>query len=433
MNARSRTLLPVRAASRLLLPIAGLMTLVALVVLGASPAVAGGRTTPAAGNGPASRIAGGQAAGGQAVSTAANDQRTAISAAAAAVASYLQARAEQVLPGAQTAALARYMAPGSAAWPVERLVAAGARLNWKSWGIKPLSVDCSVSPGALQLSASGAQATVKVTAAVAIHWRDADGMSRTSEDTTDHDLILVLTRSGWLVDRDEYLSVLTPGELVAADAAPTLVQQAAQKLEEAQQAESLRQFLQPIPLASESVTATAAPALTSAPKLASAPVLTAAPAGTITPSYIATITYNRSGAAKYADAHTSSVSGSTNYNPNYHNFTPDGGDCANFTSQCMFLGGGYPMLGSRSSGFNAGWWYDNNAGFPYCSASWRGANTRLSRLPCSPVPYAGVLRGRRPFKLMTSPDFVSVWCPMAENASPSRSLAARRSSLETCP
>jgi hypothetical protein len=211
---------------------------------------------------------------------------------------------------------------------------------------------------------------------------------RTSEDTTDHDLTLVLTRAGWLVDRDEYLSMLTPGELVAADAAPALVQQAAEKLEEAQQAESLRHFLQPVPLVAEADASTTEPALASASKLASASLLTsaskpasapfvaAAPAGTITPSFIATITYNRSGAAKYADAHTSSVSGSTNYNPNYHNFTPDGGDCANFTSQCMFLGGGYPMLGSRSSGFTAGWWYDNNAGFPYCSASWRGANTQ---------------------------------------------------------
>ena len=197
MNTASRRTLLTKAASRLLLPA---MALTAILLLCVSPA-------------------------------AARDQDTAISAAAS---SYLQARAEQALPGARVASLAPFMAPGSAAWSAERLVATGARLNWQTWGIKPLSVDCIGKVNSLQLSSGGGQAIVQITATVATHWVDNGGVPRTSEDTTDHTLVLKLARGGWLVDRDDYLSVLTPGELEAGGAAPTLVRKAAQKLEAAQ-------------------------------------------------------------------------------------------------------------------------------------------------------------------------------------------------------
>lgn len=322
MNTASRRTLLTKVASRLLLPA---MALTAILLLCVSPA-------------------------------AATDQDSAIAAAAS---SYLQARAEQALPGARATSLAPFMAPGSAAWPVERLVAAGARLNWKTWGIRPLSVDCTGKVRSVQLSSGGGQAIVQITATVATHWADDSGVPRTSEDTTDHTLVLKLAKGGWLVARDDYLSVLTPGELEAAGAAPALVRKAAQKLEAAQRDEVPSQLPERV-----------LPVTSPGADIAITPVTPINPHGYII------FYYDRRGAAKYADAHTSSSAGDANYNPDYYNFTSSGGDCTNFTSQCMFLGGGYPALGSKSSGFNVGWWYDSRAGFPYCSVSWRAANAQ---------------------------------------------------------
>ena len=43
--------------------------------------------------------------------------------------------------------------------------------------------------------------------------------------------------------------------------------------------------------------------------------------------------YSPDKAVAYADKYWE------NYNPAYHNYNPDGGDCANFTSQCLYAGG----------------------------------------------------------------------------------------------
>ena len=43
--------------------------------------------------------------------------------------------------------------------------------------------------------------------------------------------------------------------------------------------------------------------------------------------------YNRNAAVSYAKKYCS------NYNPNYRNYNPDGGDCANFFSQSLIAGG----------------------------------------------------------------------------------------------
>jgi len=45
------------------------------------------------------------------------------------------------------------------------------------------------------------------------------------------------------------------------------------------------------------------------------------------------ISYDRSKAVKYAKKYCN------NYNPKYHNYNPEGGDCANFVSQCLIAGG----------------------------------------------------------------------------------------------
>ena len=46
-----------------------------------------------------------------------------------------------------------------------------------------------------------------------------------------------------------------------------------------------------------------------------------------------TLSYNPDAAVNYAMTYCA------NYNPNYHDYTPEGGDCANFVSQAMIAGG----------------------------------------------------------------------------------------------
>ena len=84
--------------------------------------------------------------------------------------------------------------------------------------------------------------------------------------------------------------------------------------------------------------------------------------------------YDPDKAAEYADqfVNHSAVSGSSNdasyYNPAYYNFNPLGGDCANYTSQCIYAGGMPQVVGSPYG--MDGWFYKsaNNR-----SASWTGA------------------------------------------------------------
>lgn len=78
-------------------------------------------------------------------------------------------------------------------------------------------------------------------------------------------------------------------------------------------------------------------------------------------------TYDRIGAKNYA---AKWVNG---YNPNFHNFTPDGGDCTNFVSQAIRQGG--ITFTSRSLNPLAGHWYyyNKNVGWGR-SRSWTHAH-----------------------------------------------------------
>jgi hypothetical protein len=50
------------------------------------------------------------------------------------------------------------------------------------------------------------------------------------------------------------------------------------------------------------------------------------------------LSYNPGAAVSYARSHCN------NYNPAYNNYKGRGGDCANFVSQCLVLGGGHEKL-----------------------------------------------------------------------------------------
>lgn len=85
--------------------------------------------------------------------------------------------------------------------------------------------------------------------------------------------------------------------------------------------------------------------------------------------------YNPDAAAEYADryVYTGATSGSYNYegyyNSAYYNFNSLGGDCANYTSQCIYAGGMPQVVGSKYG--NDGWYYKSSSDR---SATWTGAS-----------------------------------------------------------
>lgn len=74
---------------------------------------------------------------------------------------------------------------------------------------------------------------------------------------------------------------------------------------------------------------------------------------------LATVRYNRTLAVRYALRHYNAP------NPDYANLdtTGAGGDCSNFTSQCLNAGG-WPM-DYRQTGFDTEWWYRRVGTDPY--------------------------------------------------------------------
>ncbi len=84
---------------------------------------------------------------------------------------------------------------------------------------------------------------------------------------------------------------------------------------------------------------------------------------TATLSYTHYPSYNVTAAVAYSDKYA------LNYNTAYYNFASLGGDCANFTSQCIYAGGMPQVVGSQY-GTN-GWYYKKSNDR---SATWTGAN-----------------------------------------------------------
>ncbi|WP_091992719.1 amidase domain-containing protein [Peptostreptococcus sp. D1] len=81
--------------------------------------------------------------------------------------------------------------------------------------------------------------------------------------------------------------------------------------------------------------------------------------------------YNAKGAVEYAKANLKRTA------PGYYNFHQDGGDCANFISQCLYEGGGMEMREVNGDKYNNSNWYyyGNGNSFPYkYSATWAQAS-----------------------------------------------------------
>lgn len=96
-------------------------------------------------------------------------------------------------------------------------------------------------------------------------------------------------------------------------------------------------------------------------KASPAPVVETNPAGDVSVHSI--YSYNRTGARDYAYSRWNSP------NPVFPDFSSDGGDCTNFSSQVIYLGGGYPF--TWGSDRNTGWWYSTSTSYSW---SWSLAN-----------------------------------------------------------
>lgn len=94
--------------------------------------------------------------------------------------------------------------------------------------------------------------------------------------------------------------------------------------------------------------------------------------------------YSRINAVEYANRYYS------NYNPSYPDWTPYGGDCANFVSQCLYAGG-KSMSGSPGSSSAQDWgnWfsYGSDLNTSNVSSTWRGANAFKSYWQSNSVGY----------------------------------------------
>lgn len=77
--------------------------------------------------------------------------------------------------------------------------------------------------------------------------------------------------------------------------------------------------------------------------------------------------YDGSTAAAYATSYWS------NYNSNYPDWSPYGGDCANFVSQCLYAGGKRMSFGPSS---DTSYWFSSGsiADINQVSSTWRGAD-----------------------------------------------------------
>jgi len=255
-------------------------------------------------------------AGAPAGAGAASAGRTAGGASATASA-YLQARAAAVTAPDPGAALAPFLAPGSALARTEARLAAGTALRGEGMGRSVAEASCEVTILDVQPADDGVTTSVGPRAVTSITWRTAVGKTDVEASGIDHTLTLSWSGDRWLVVSDSYADVLRPACLEAAGASRARVRAAARSLE---------RRASPIRLPGR------APARPSIPAR----------------RYTTIVRYDRPAAQAYADKYALS------YNPTYVRFA--GADCANFASQCARAGG----MPQQSGSYTGGWWYDKD-------------------------------------------------------------------------
>jgi hypothetical protein len=108
-----------------------------------------------------------------------------------------------------------------------------------------------------------------------------------------------------------------------------------------------------------------------------------------TPQLMMTYTYNGSGAGNWGLTHGNS------YNTNYPDMNNLGGDCTNFVSQCMYLGGGIPQAGD---------WYCSKRNSTYPSPI-NSYQLNYSWSLSSPSPWVSVSEWKQYWNSCTFYDF----------------------------
>jgi hypothetical protein len=228
---------------------------------------------------------------------------------------YLEARAAAVMAADPAAALAAYVAPGSALLHREAQLAHGAALRGRSLGRTAQSAACGVTVLDSAPAVDGLSAVVTARVVTTVTWSSHGGAPDVEATGIDHTLTLTRSSGTWIVVGDAYEDVTGPGCLEAAGASLASVRAATRALERGSAT-----LVLPVAV----VRRTPIPAR----------------------RYRGVIDYNRPAAQAYADRYALS------YNPTFVRFS--GADCANFASQCA-LAGNMPQAGGTVGG---GWWYD---------------------------------------------------------------------------
>ncbi len=247
------------------------------------------------------------------------------------VRAYLEARASLVLDDGATAALRSLVADGSPVADRETFAMAGTRLAWKEANWVPAKVEVEVDIRPTGASVSGAYADISAHVVTWMFFKDiTTGIEHRAGVAEDHRILLRAAEGAWVVERDDYFDDCLAHHLELAGAPESLVDEAIAQLEAAaDNAGVLETPLEP-PLETS----------TSVDTGFSLPV----PLAT-------TYEYDRLGAVDYAHAYWD------DYNDaQYYDHTDQGGDCANFCSQVMHSGGGYPRRKLDDRLWEKGWW-----------------------------------------------------------------------------
>jgi hypothetical protein len=246
----------------------------------------------------------------------------------AAATTYLVTRAQAVVPGASLQALRACFEGGASQAAGEAAIARGCGLAAQAIGHRIVAVDCQVSALSATVSPGGDTASVVAHAITMTTWRGANGGTSQEGVGIDHTITLLQRDGRWLVSADTYLDDQTPRFLEAAGAAPTVVHDAARRLETAT-------------IGSETLTAPLSPIAQAA--LAGGP----SDGLFVLRRLLGYATYDNAAAKAYADKYC------LTYNPTYMAYSAD---CANFASQTMFAGNMPQLPGD----YENGWLYDKN-------------------------------------------------------------------------
>jgi hypothetical protein len=286
-----------------------------------------------------------------------------------AVTAYLQARADATAVGGSLQALRARFAPASPVARREVLTALGDLLFHERMGDYPVA--CVSRLLDESIAVAGARAVAEATEHYEMHFSARSRRSSTEGGVLHHRITLRLCGDRWLVADDAYQDDGSEAYLRAASAPQALIEAARRAWQAEAQARLRAQIAQG--WLATAVSGIPAPALATA-----APCERQSRAHPVRP-FKDRFAYRRAAAVAYA------LRWFGGHNTYYNNYAGQGGDCANFVSQCVGdeppapapNGGGLWRFGLASDPLNHQWWF-RPAPYRQQSQSWTFCPTQAA-------------------------------------------------------